>query len=86
MAPSSVRCYTFAVGGAGGGDVGDDVPGGVQMNASCFLPASPSCNEIETICYHHATHQQLCHNDFLNKMLNYKINRLYYPLHYKQLL
>lgn len=42
MAPSSVRCYTFAVGGAGGGDVGDDVPGGVQMNASCFLPASPS--------------------------------------------
>lgn len=49
MVPSSVRCYTFAVGGAGGGGVGGDAPGGAQMNASCFLPSSLSCNEIETI-------------------------------------
>lgn len=52
MVPSSVRCYTFAVGGAGGGGVGGDAPGGAQMNASCFLPSSLSCNEIETICHH----------------------------------
>lgn len=42
MVPSSVRCYTFAVGGAGGGGVGGDAPGGAQMNASCFLPSSLS--------------------------------------------
>lgn len=52
MVPSSVRCYTFAVGDAGGGGVGGDAPGGAQMNASCFLPSSLSCNEIETICHH----------------------------------
>lgn len=48
--PSFVRCYTFAVGGAGGeGGAGGDVVGGAQRNASCFHPASPSCNENKRI-------------------------------------
>lgn len=74
MVPSSVRCYTFAVGGAGGGGVGGDAPGGAQMNASCFLPSSLSCNEIKQFVIINTSTimpQQL----FQIKMFKYKINK-----------
>lgn len=74
MVPSSVRCYTFAVGDAGGGGVGGDAPGGAQMNASCFLPSSLSCNEIKQFVIINTSTimpQQL----FQIKMFKYKINK-----------